>query len=394
MKELMDMSDKYIVNTYTRYPVVLVRGLGFKVWDTEDKEYIDFISGLGVNNVGHCHPKVVEAIKKQAETLIHVSNLYYIKSQAQLAKILVENSFADKCFFCNSGAEANEAAIKLARKSAKENFGSQKYEIITMKESFHGRTLATVTATAQEKFHKGFEPLLPGFKYVPYNDISSVEKSISKNTCAILVEPIQGEGGVNVPNDNYLKDLRKLCDDYNLLLIFDEVQTGMGRTGTLFAYEHSKIEPDIMTLAKSLGGGMAIGAMLAKEKVAQSFVPGSHASTFGGNPLASAAGVAAVTAIIEEGMLSKCQEAGRYFIKKLENLKGKYPFIKEVRGKGLMIGLELGFEGKEIVNTCLEKGFLINCTMGTVLRFLPPLIITEKEVDQLIATLDNIFKNL
>jgi predicted acetylornithine/succinylornithine family transaminase len=391
---LMMLSEKYVANTYARYPVLLVKGKGTRVWDLEGEEYLDFVSGLAVCNLGHCHPKVVKAIQNQAEKLIHVSNFYYIEPQIQLASLLCKHSFADKVFFCNSGAEANEGAMKLARKYAKEKTGKDRYEIITMERSFHGRTLATLTATAQEKFHKGYEPLMPGFKYVPFNDIRAVRNAIDSKTCAVMLEPIQGEGGVNCPSEGYLKALREICDEKGLLLIFDEVQVGMGRTGKLFAYEHDGIEPDMLTLAKSLAGGVPIGALLIRKGIAESFRPGDHASTFGGNPLATAAGVAAFTTILEEGMLENCQKMGDYFFSQLEALQKKFPFIKEVRGKGLILGIELKIEGSSIVKEMLRKKILINCTMGNVLRFLPPLIVTQGEVDRVVKALEEVFQEL
>ncbi len=391
---LMMLSEKYVANTYARYPILLVRGKGTRVWDLEGKEYLDFVSGLAVCNLGHCHPKVVKALQDQAEKLIHVSNFYYIEPQIQLASLLCQHSFADKVFFCNSGAEANEGAMKLARKYAKEKMGKDQYEIITMEGSFHGRTLATLTATAQEKFHKGYEPLMPGFKYVPFNDIRAVKNAIDPKTCAVMVEPIQGEGGVNCPSEGYLKALREICDEKGLLLIFDEVQVGMGRTGKLFAYEHEGVEPDMLTLAKSLAGGVPIGALLIKKGVADSFMPGDHASTFGGNPLATAAGVAALTTIFEERMLENCQRMGDYLLSQLEEIKKKFPLVKEVRGKGLILGAELKIEGSAIVKEMLKKKILINCTMGNVLRFLPPLIVTKEEIDRVVFSLEEVFRGV
>jgi predicted acetylornithine/succinylornithine family transaminase len=391
---LMMLSEKYVANTYARYPVLLVSGKGTRVWDLDGKEYLDFVSGLAVCNLGHCHPKVVKAIQDQAEKLIHVSNFYYIEPQIQLASLLCKHSFADKVFFCNSGAEANEGAFKLARKYAKEKMGKDRHEFITMERSFHGRTFATLTATGQEKFHKGYEPLMPGFKYVPFNDIGAVKNAIDSKTCAVMLEPIQGEGGVNCPSEGYLKALREICDEKEVLLIFDEVQVGMGRTGKLFAYEHDGVEPDMLTLAKSLAGGVPIGALLIKKGIADSFKPGDHASTFGGNPLATAAGVAALTTILEEGMLENCQKMGDYFISQLEEVKKKFPFVKEVRGKGLILGMELKIDGSSIVKEMLKKKILINCTMGNVLRFLPPLIVTKEEVDHVVKALEEVFKGV
>jgi len=391
---MMTLSEKYVANTYARYPVLLVRGKGTRVWDLEGEEYLDFVSGLAVCNLGHCHPKVVKAIQEQAEKLIHVSNFYYIEPQIQLASLLCKHSFADKVFFCNSGAEANEGAFKLARKYAKEKIAKDRYEIITMERSFHGRTLATLTATAQEKFHKGYEPLMPGFKYVPFDDIPALRNAIDSRTCAVMLEPIQGEGGVNCPSEGYLKAVREICDERGLLLIYDEVQVGMGRTGKLFAYEHDGIEPDMLTLAKSLAGGVPIGALLIKKGIADSFKPGDHASTFGGNPLATAAGVAALTTILDEGMLENCQEMGVYFLSQLEEIKKEFPVVKEVRGKGLILGIELKIDGTSIVREMLRKRILINCTMGNVLRFLPPLIVTKEEIDRVIRTLEEVFEQL
>jgi len=390
----MMLSEKYVAHTYARYPIVLVRGKGTRVWDVEGREYLDFVAGLAVCNLGHCHPKVVRAIQHQADKLIHVSNFYYIEPQIQLAALLCQHSFAEKVFFCNSGAEANEGAIKLARKYAKEKREGDRYEIITMARSFHGRTLATLTATAQEKFHKGYSPLMPGFKYVPFDDAEAVRKAVDSKTCAIMVEPIQGEGGVNCPSEGYLKALREICDENGILLIFDEVQVGMGRTGKLFAYEHEEVAPDLLTLAKSLAGGVPIGALLIKNEIAESFGPGDHASTFGGNPLATAAGVAALTALLEEGMLENCQKVGEYFLSRLGEIKKKYPFVQEVRGKGLILGMELKMEGSPIVKEMMQKGFLINCTMGNVLRFLPPLIVTQQEVDQMLEALEEVLKGV
>lgn len=392
-RKFFDLSSRYVMNTYNRFPLVLRKGRGMKVWSTDGKEYLDFVSGVAVNILGHCHPKVVIAIQKQAQRLLHISNYYYIEPQIKLAKLLVERSFADKVFFCNSGAEANEAAIKLARKYAKDNVHPKRFEIITANNSFHGRTLATLTATGQEKIRKGFEPLVPGFKHVPFNNLHALSKAITKDTCALLLEPIQGEGGVILPDQNYLKDVRELCNRYNILLILDEVQTGMGRTGKLFSHEHFGITPDIMTIAKGLGGGVPIGAMLATDRVASAFQPGSHASTFGGNPLVCAAAVATLETLLEDGfILDQCNRMSTYLMKKLYDLKDKFPsLVTEIRGKGLLIGMELTKEGDPIVKACLEKGMLINCTAGNVLRFIPPLIVNQKDINQLIATLVDVF---
>jgi len=391
-KEIMALADENIMNTYKRFPIVLVKGSGVKVWDVNSKEYLDFVAGIAVCNLGHSHPQVIAAIKEQLENLTHVSNLYYTEPQAQLAHLLVENSFADKVFFCNSGAEANEAAIKLARKYAHENMGPDKFELITMKDSFHGRTMATITATGQEKFQFGFTPLLDGFTYVPFDDLQALEARISPKTCGIMLEPIQGEGGVNIPDDQYLARVREICDRHRLLLIVDEVQTGMGRTGKLFAYEHSGIKPDIMTLAKALGNGFPVGAMLATDKIAKAFVPGNHASTFGGSPLAMAAANATVKTMLQEDILEHCREMGDYFLLQLKNLQQKHDIIKEVRGKGLMLAAQLNIESGDIVNECLQRGLLINSAGSKTLRFVPPLIITTQNIDQAVKVLDEVME--
>lgn len=393
-EELISNSNRYIMNTYSRLPVVLVRGEGVHVWDSDGKEYLDFLAGIAVCGLGHANPSVSGAICKQAETLMHVSNIYHIEPQIRLARLLVKNSFADKAFFCNSGAEANEAAIKLARKYAHENMDEGRYRIVTMKDSFHGRTLATLTATGQERFQKGFDPLPAGFGYVPFDDLPSLERAVAEDVCAVMVEAIQGEGGIKVPSDGYLEGVRKICDDRGILLILDEVQTGMGRTGDLFAYEASDVKPDIMTLAKALGNGFPVGSMLATDKVAASFTPGSHASTFGGNPLAMAAGISVMEALLHGGVLDNCREMGNYFRDKLNGLKADYAFIKEVRGRGLILGMELSIEGADIVNGCMNKGLLLNCTCGNVLRFVPPLIITKGDIDHAVDILDEVMRTL
>ncbi|MFC1714522.1 aspartate aminotransferase family protein [Candidatus Poribacteria bacterium] len=383
--EIKDMASKYIINTYGERQIALVRGEGAYVWDADGKKYLDFVVGISTVNVGHSHPNVVGAIVEQAKKLMHVSNLYYIEPQAELAKRLVELSFADKCFFCNSGAEANEAAIKLARKYSKENLGEDKFEIITMLKSFHGRTITTVTATGQEKYHKGFEPLAPGFKYVPFNDLKATEDAITDNTCAIMVEPIQVEGGINMPDDGYLPGLRSLCDKRNLLLIFDEVQTAMGRLGMLFGYEAYGVEPDIITMAKALGGGAPIGCMATKDDIAESLTPGSHASTFGGNPLVCSAALASLNTIVDEKLAENAQRIGAYLTEKFLALKEKYPVIKEVRGRGLVIGVELNVEGKELVSVCLEAGLILNCIGTSTIRVVPPLTINQQHADEFLS---------
>lgn len=396
MKKLLEDSDNYLMHTYNRFPVAIRKGRGIKVWSTDGKEYLDFLGGVAVNCLGHCHPKVVVAIQKQAQRLIHISNYFHIEPQTKLAKVLVEHSFADKVFFCNSGAEANEAAIKLARRYFKESLGQNKFEFITAINSFHGRTLATLSATGQEKFKKGFDPLVPGFKHVEFNDLEAIEKAITKNTCAVMLEPIQGESGVKIPDPDYMREVRKLCDRYGILLVLDEVQTGMGRTGKLFAYEHYGMAPDIMTLAKGLAGGVPIGAMLATNKIAAAFEPGTHGSTFGGNPLACSAALATIDVLLEgDFVLDQCRRMGKYFKKRLEEMKKEFPsIIADVRGMGLLVGMELTRDGAPLVKACMEKGVLINCTAGNILRFMPPLIITEKDIDHLIDILEQIFDQL
>ncbi len=388
-REIIKLTEKYVAKTYARFPVALVRGKGARVWDADGKEYLDFVAGIAVNSLGYSHPSVVGTIQRQARKLLHISNLYHIAPQSELARELCRHSFADRVFFCNSGAEANEAAIKLARRYGGEWLGG-KYEILTTHNSFHGRTLATLTATGQEKVRAGYDPLPEGFRQVPYNDLSAMEKAIGEKTVGIMVEPIQGEGGVVLPKEGYLQGLRNLCDHRKILLIFDEVQVGMGRTGKLFAYEHYGVAPDIMTLAKALGGGLPLGAMLAKEEVAQSFGPGSHASTFGGNPLACSVGLAVLKTLIQGGVLKNCGRMGEVFFKGLESLKERFPVVREVRGKGLILGTELERQGSKIVEDCLKEGLLINCTANTVLRFTPPLIIGKKDIDRALAVLGKV----
>ena len=385
---IVELGQKYVLNTYSRLPIAMVKGEGTRLFDAEGKEYLDFVGGIAVNALGHCHPKITKTIQEQAEKLLHCSNLYWIEPQVKLAQLLVENSCLDKVFFCNSGAEANEGAIKLARRYAKQKFSDEKYEIITIKQSFHGRTLAALAATGQEKFHQGFEPLPQGFTYVPLGDLEALQKTITPKTCALMLEPIQGEGGVNMPDMAYMQEVQKLCRDKGLLLIFDEVQVGVGRTGTLFAYEQFGVEPDIMTLAKALGGGVAIGAFLAKDHVASAFGPGDHGSTFGGNPLATAVGVTVLNTILDTGFLQHTVEIGAYLQGRLLELQDKYKFIKEVRGMGMIWGLELDRPGADVVSKCFEAGLLINCTNGTVLRLLPPLTTSKAEIDEAIAIMD------
>ncbi len=389
-RQIISVTQKYVANTYTRFPVALVRGRGAWVWDADGKKYLDFVAGIAVNCLGHNHPAVARAIRQQAARLLHVSNLYHIEPQSELARELCRHSFGDRVFFCNSGAEANEAAIKLARRYGAEWLGG-KYEILSTHNSFHGRTLATLTATGQEKVRAGYDPLPAGFRHVPYNDLRAMEAAIDeKTTVAILVEPIQGEGGVVVPDKNYLQGLRELCDQREILLIFDEVQSGMGRTGKLFAYQHSGMEPDVMTLAKALGGGLPLGAMLAKEKVARSFVPGAHASTFGGNPLACKVGSAVLKTLIQGGALKNCVKMGRLLQDGLQALQDRFRFIRDIRGQGLLLGMELEQDGGKIVEECLKAGLLINCTAHKVLRFIPPLVVGKKEIEQGLSILEKV----
>lgn len=392
-RALIETENRVIAGTYKRFPIVLTEGKGCTLRDAEGRTYTDFVAGIAVCNLGHAHEGLARAIADQAVRLVHVSNLYYTRPQIELAEWLVTHSFADRVFFCNSGAEANEAAIKLARKYFKDHGAPQRFRIITMERSFHGRTMATLAATGQEKIRRGFEPLLSGFDIVPFNDLGAVQKAITEETCAVMIEPIQGEGGVQCPGRGYLKGLRELCDSKGILLIFDEIQTGMGRTGKLFAYEHFDMTPDIMTLAKALANGLPIGATLATENVARAFTPGSHASTFGGTPLVATAALTTVKALLNEGVLDHCQRVGRYFKDRLVALKSKYPSIREVRGTGLLIGLELTQDCSPIVEACMRRGFLINCTQEHILRFVPPLIIRKKEIDSLIACLDEVFQN-
>ncbi|MHC4659022.1 MAG: acetylornithine/succinylornithine family transaminase [Planctomycetota bacterium] len=384
-KQTIDLFDKYVIGNYPRLPRVIVKGEGCYCFDADGNKILDMFPGWAVSAIGHCHPKVVAAIRKQAGELLHIDNTLYSEPQGKLAKLLSERAFGGKCFFCNSGAEANEAALKLARLHT----AQQKYKFITAEGSFHGRTFATMTATAQPKHHEGLLPLLPGFTYVPFNDIGALESAFSDEVAAIMVEPIQGEGGINIGTEEYLQAIRRLCDKNGALVIFDEVTTGIGRTGKWFAYQHFDVEPDIMTMAKALGGGVAIGAMMAKEEVAKSLVPGKHATTFGGNALGCAAAVAVIEAIEEENLLENAVQLGQYTKEKLEQLKQKHSIIDSVRGIGLMIGVQLTSPGAEIVDKCLERGLRINCTQGTVIRFMVPMIATRDQVDQAVEIFDS-----
>ena len=382
------MYGKYIMNTYKRVPLCLEKAKGTKVTDIDGRVYLDFFPGWAVSGIGHCHPRVVKAINAQAKRLLHVSNNYYSLLQAKLAETIIKNSFPGKVFFSNSGAEANEAAIKLARK-----YGHDKgrFQVITMTKSFHGRTLATIAATGQDKVKHGFEPMPEGFIHVPFNDLEAVKEAINEKTAAIMLEPIQCEGGINIADKEYIKNLRAICDERDLVMIFDEVQTGMGRTGSIFAYQNYDIVPDVMTLAKSLGGGLPIGACVAGGKFQDVLTPGTHASTFGGSPIVCAAALAVFDAIKKEGLIKNTRDKGAYMKKKLLALKKKYNFIKEVRAMALVIGVELSIKGDDIYKRCLEEGLLINCTQDTILRIMPPLNVTKGEIDRAISILDKVF---
>jgi predicted acetylornithine/succinylornithine family transaminase len=389
MENWQELEHKLFMQTIKRLPVTLVRGKGARVWDTEGKEYLDFVGGWAVNSLGHCHPVVVKALTEQAKTLIQTSNQFYTIPQVQLAKLLVDNSCLDRVFFCNSGAEANEGAMKLARRYGKLHLDGA-YEIITTHGSFHGRTLATVAATGQDKFQQPYIPLPDGFINVDYDSIEAIKAATTNRTCAVMVEPIQGEGGVNVPHDKYLKEIRAWCDEKGILLILDEIQTGIGRIGSLFGYEQYGIEPDIMTLAKGLGGGVPIGVFLAKER-ASVFAPGEHGSTFGGNPLVCATGLATLKFIIDNDIPGKVKKLGQYFIADLEKLKAKFGFIVEIRGRGLLLALKFTDNiAEELVLACLKEGLLVNAVKPNTLRFIPPLIITEKDVDEALGILEKV----
>jgi len=389
MENWQELEHKLFMQTIKRLPVTLVRGKGARVWDTEGKEYLDFVGGWAVNSLGHCHPVIVKALTEQAKTLIQTSNQFYTIPQVQLAKLLVDNSCLDRVFFCNSGAEANEGAMKLARRYGKLHLDGA-YEIITTHGSFHGRTLATVAATGQDKFQQPYIPLPDGFINVDYDSIEAIKAATTNRTCAVMVEPIQGEGGVNVPHDKYLKEIRAWCDEKGILLILDEIQTGIGRIGSLFGYEQYGIEPDIMTLAKGLGGGVPIGVFLAKER-ASVFAPGEHGSTFGGNPLVCATGLATLKFIIDNDIPGKVKKLGQYFIAGLEKLKAKFDFIVEIRGRGLLLALKFTDNmAEELVLACLKEGLLVNAVKPNTLRFMPPLIITEKDVDEALGILEKV----
>ncbi|MEA2625868.1 MAG: acetylornithine/N-succinyldiaminopimelate aminotransferase [Candidatus Binatota bacterium] len=390
--DILALSDATQLGVYARYPVAFVRGEGARVWDADGKEYLDFFCGLAVTNLGHHHPGVTAAIHAQVDRVLHTSNVYYNEPAARLGQLLTERSFADRVFFSNSGAEANEAAIKCVRRYGANVLGGR-YEILTAFGSFHGRTMATLSATAQEKHQAGFQPMLQGFRYVPFGDLEAMRAAVRPETVAILVEPIQGEGGVHVPPDGYLRGLRDLCDERDLLLMLDEVQTGIGRTGRLFAYEHDGIAPDVMTLAKALGGGLPIGAMLATDRVAAALTRGTHGSTFGGNPVSCAAGVAVLEALGAEGLLDHCRRQGERVRERLEALRRRLPLIRDVRGRGLIWGIEIDREARPLVAAALERGLVINVTAERVVRLLPPLTIAAEEIDRGLDVVEDLFES-
>jgi acetylornithine/N-succinyldiaminopimelate aminotransferase len=382
-KTLLEWSAKYHTPNYgARAPIVLVRGEGVRVWDSDGREYLDFGAGIAVTSLGHCHPRVTGAIQEAAATLLHVSNLYHSAPQIHLAKLLIEHSFADRVFFSNSGAEANEAALKLARKYARERISSDRFEFVATRNSFHGRTFATVAATGQEKYHHGFEPLVPGFKHVAYNDLRAIERAIDNRTAGVIIECIQGEGGVNIGEEDYLRGLRKLCDQSGALLIVDEIQTGVARTGRLWCYEHYGIEPDIMTLAKALANGVPIGAMLTREEIASVLVAGTHGSTFGGTPFITSVALATLTTILDGKLWERAAQMGRYLMDGLRSIQASNPAVRAVRGKGLLIGAELAGPVGPIVDACREAGLLVLSAGERVLRLTPPLIVEERDCDR------------
>lgn len=394
IKDIIKTSKAVFAETYTRFPVVFEKGSGCTLWDINGNRYTDFVAGIAVCNLGHAHPRIIKALTDQAQRLWHVSNLYYTIAQTELAQMLVDQSFADRVFLCNSGTEANEAAIKLARKYFQDAGEQKRFRMISMQASFHGRTMASLSATGQAKIKKGFDPVLGGFDFVPFNDINALKEKVDESVCAVILEPVQGEGGVNCPAPGYLQAVRKLCDQKGCLLIFDEIQTGLGRTGKLFAYDHFGITPDIMTLAKALGNGLPIGAMLAKEDIAAAFGPGAHASTFGGTPIVTAAALETLKIMVEDNVPAKAAEMGAYLKERLVLLKGRHDCIMDIRGMGLLIGMELTCAGAPIVTACLDKGFVINCIQERVLRFIPPLVVDRKMIDALVACLDTVLTDM
>ena len=382
----IDLYDRYVMKTYPKADILFTRGSGCRLWDGDGREYLDFAAGIAVCSLGHCHPAVTRAIAEQAGTLVHVSNLYMNQRQPELAEKLIRHGFDGVCFFCNSGAEANEGLIKLARKWGSSHGG--KYEIIAMADSFHGRTLATLAATGRSKYRKGFEPDTLGFQHVPFNDLEALRNAVTEKTAAVLLEPVQGEGGIIPATQEYLEGVRKLCDEKGIQLLFDEVQCGMGRTGTLFAWQNYGVMPDALSLAKALGNGYPIAAVVAQRKLENVLTPGTHASTFGGTPLACAAACAVIDTLTEGGVLENCRKMGEYLLKRLMELKAKYSCIQDVRGKGLMLGVVLDFPAAELLGPLREKGFLALSAGETVLRLVPPLIITEKDCDQAVSCID------
>ena len=385
-QDVISIFNDYVIANYGRLPKVITKGQNNTLQDLDGNTILDMFPGWAVSGIGHCHPKVVEAICKQAGELLHIDNTFYTIEQGQLAKMLSERAFGGQCFFCNSGAEANEAALKLTRRHTPR----EKYKFITAEKSFHGRTFATVTATGQPQYHDGFLPLPPGFVYVPFNNIDALHEAFDDEVSAVMIEPIQGEGGIHEATPEYMQTIRDLCDEHDALMILDEVQTGMGRTGRWFGYQHYDVTPDIITLAKALGGGVAIGAMMARPEIAKSFVPGTHASTFGGNSLACAAAIAVIEAIEEDKLLDNAKAVGAYTWNKLDQLRERFPIIDHIRGKGLMLGLQLNMPGAGIVSRCLEKGLRINCTQETVLRMMPSMTVTQDEIDAAVAILEEV----
>ncbi|QDU20679.1 aspartate aminotransferase family protein [Urbifossiella limnaea] len=390
--QVIDLAKRFLIGNYTRYPVCLVRGEGSWVWDAEGNRYLDFFPGWGCGILGHCPPRVVEAVREQVNTLIHVPNTWYTEPQALLAQALSERTdFGGVCFFCNSGAEANEAAIKLARLNGKPK---GKYKILTFTGSFHGRTMGALSATAQPKYHAGVEPMLPGFVYAPFGDLAAAEKAIDAETAAVLLEPIQGEGGINLPPAGFLEGLRELCDRHGMLLMLDEVQTGMGRTGAWYAHQHWNVKPDVVTLAKALAGGVAMGGVIATPEVGEKLKPGTHAATFGGNPLAARAALATIETIEQDGLLDRAVRIGERFAARFNALKAKCPHVLDVRVKGTMIGVELATDGAAVVQECLKRGLLVNATHGTVLRLLPAINLADEQIDEGCDILDDVILNL
>ena len=393
-QEAIDTAEKYYLPVFGRLPIVLDHGQGCKVYDMDGREFIDFLDGIAVNCLGYNHPVIVKAVAEQAAKLMHCSNLFYTEIQAKAVRVISEITGMDRIFLTNSGAESNEGALKLARKYGHQKGGDKKYRIITAKMSFHGRTMATLTATGQPHYQEGYNPLPGGYEYVPFGDIEALEAAIGDDVCGVMLEPIQGEGGVHVPPEGYLKRVRELCDKHDALLIFDEIQTGVGRCGAWFEYMNVNVKPDILTFAKGIGGGFPMGGFAVPEKLARVFAPGDHGGTFGGNALACAVAYAVVTTLKAEGIVPKVKEKGEYFLSKLRELQAKYPEkIVEVRGRGLLVGFETSKPGAPIVASCLEQGVIVNCTVGNVIRMVPPLIVSKEEIDKVVAALDKALEN-